>query len=447
MKKINFIQCEIKLQFIFKILFLIYMFSQSIVIFHRTIIVKCGLWSMLSVGILVCLLRLCRIKDFIKAKGFIWLVLFLFSYMVSIICNRQYGIGADFANLVILGLAVFVIYVPEVGINKIQTKKEMQIIAKIFIAVLNISIVASLVMLMIGYGDIWYYEDYILQVGIIENRLWGVFTVPNLAAIYSVVSVGLCLYFWDTTRNKIYYIVTILLDGLYLAFSDSRTGTVCLFVFAVFVSFMFLQRFCKIAKNYIVRFIVCALVSLVMAGFFAAIPTQIQKVYNYVLINLEIENGDDEKVIKREYDLSQDVTNKRLEIWKSGMEIFMSKPITGVGFHHIKAYAKSELPDTYLATHTGNFSHIHNEFLNILVSQGILGMIPFIIFVISSFISILGKYLKLLEEDYKKYTILLGCLITICAGIVLNEGVLYHYTPNALMFWLILSYVRNVETD
>lgn len=451
MKNFNYDKWEPKLAFIFKILFLLYMFSQTIVIFHRTTIVKCFLWCMLITGIVVCLLRLCKIRNYIRTKGIIWLLLFLVSYLIAILVNRNYGIGSDFANLIILSIAIFAIYLPEISENKDQIKKELELISKIFIGLMNVSVVVSLIMLIVGYGDTWQFEDYILQIGIVENRLWGVFTVPNLAAIYAVVSIGLCLYFWENARKRIYYIITIGLDVLYLVFADSRTGTVCLFVLIVFVSFMLLMRTDKIAKikNGIVRIGTCIVISLVMAGIFAMIPTQIQKVYNYAVINIDEEIGDteDNKVIKREYDLSQDVSNKRLTIWKSGLEVFESKPLTGVGFHHLKAYAKKEVPDTYLATNSGNFSHMHNEILNVLVSQGILGIIPIILFAITSIVSIFRKYLETDKREYKEYTFLIGCLATICAGIMFNEGVLYHYTPNAAMFWMILSYLRHTEIE
>ena len=205
-------------------------------------------------------------------------------------------------------------------------------------------------MLIIGYGEMWDRGDYMLKVGIVENRLWGVFTVPNLAAIYAVVSMGLCFYFWRVARKKIYYIITIGLDVLYLIFADSRTGTVCLFVLIAFVSFMLLVRMDNLLKikNVIVRSGTCVVVSLLLASFVAMVPTQLQKVYNYAIINIGEELGDDEdaKVIKREYDLSGDISNKRWTIWESGLEIFESKPITGVGFHHLKTYAKKELPNT-----------------------------------------------------------------------------------------------------
>lgn len=451
MKSINYEKWEPKISFLFKVLFLLYMFSQAIVIFHRTAIVKGFLWCMLLTGVVVCLLRLYKIRDYIKVKGIIWLVMFVFSYLISIICNRNYGVGADFANLIILSLAIFAVYLPEISENKKQIKKELEIISQIFLGLMNVSIVISLIMLIIGYGEMWDRGDYMLKVGIVENRLWGVFTGPNLAAIYAVVSMGLCFYFWRVARKKIYYIITIGLDVLYLIFADSRTGTVCLFVLIAFVSFMLLVRMDNLLKikNVIVRSGTCVVVSLLLASFVAMVPTQLQKVYNYAIINIGEELGDDEdaKVIKREYDLSGDISNKRWTIWESGLEIFESKPITGVGFHHLKTYAKKELPNTYMATNTSNLGHMHNEILNILVSQGILGIIPFILFTITSVVSIFRKYLKTGGREYKEYTFLIGCLATICVGIMLNEGVLYHYTPNATMFWVILSYLRYTEIE
>lgn len=448
MKNIKWDKFENKLSFVFKILFLIYLFLQTIVVFHRTLWVGVALWLMLVIGAFVCVFKALRIREFLKTKGIIWLLLFLLSYFISIVVNREYGIREDMANLVIMGLAICVIYVPEIGAERKQFQKEIQIISRIFIAIMNVSIIVSLVMLMVGYGDVWYYADYdyILKIGIIENRLWGVFSNPNLAAEFAIISMGLCLYLWSITKKKWYYILTIMLDILYIAFSDSRSGKLSLFLMTLFVSFMLLKRFARHYKKKVFSLVIYAVVSIIIAGVVAEVPTQIQKTYNCIVEKAEDDESKEESiVIKRDYDLSQDVTNKRLDIWISGIEIFVSKPITGVGFHHLKDYAKQELPNTYLAS--GDFCHTHNELLNILVSQGILGIIPFVIFAITSLICIFRKYIRLQNDDYREFTIFIGCLISICSCILLNEGILYCYVPSALFFWMLLGYLRNVRID
>ena len=49
------------------------------------------------------------------------------------------------------------------------------------------------------------------------------------------------------------------------------------------------------------------------------------------------------------------------------------------------------MPDTYLAQDGVRFSHLHNEILNVLVSQGIIGLIIIVAFAVTSIIAIIKK--------------------------------------------------------
>ena len=76
------------------------------------------------------MLRITRYKYFVKTPGMILLALFLVSYIISIFVNIKYGINADVANLVILGLTFAIVYLQDSSRDKIDVKKEMAIISK-----------------------------------------------------------------------------------------------------------------------------------------------------------------------------------------------------------------------------------------------------------------------------------------------------------------------------
>lgn len=442
---------EEKLAFTFKLILLFYLFFQSLIVFHRTAFVSIALWLMLLLGAMVCVLRAIRIKKFICTKGIILLGLFLFSYAIAIVCNIKYGLGADMANLVILFLTIAIGYVTNSDYEKNSKLKEIKIISHVFIVLIDLSIIASIVMLFIGYGDTLHYDGYQKNIGFVENRLWGVFGDPNVAAVFSVVCLLLCIYFLKTTKHKMFYIFTLILVFMYLAFSDSRTGTVCMIISGSFVSYAALSKLLyKKYKNVILGRTLSIIVAVVISFSVSMVPKQIQKGYNGIVEFVNRNNTEEDALdltIKREYDLSQDVTNKRAEIWRSGIEIFVDKPITGIGFHHLKDYVKQELPNTYLAQKDVNFSHFHNEILNVLVSQGLLGFIPIFLFAVTSIVDVFKKYLTLKDKEYFGFAIGISCLLTICVGIMLNQGILYSYMPINLLFWMYLSYMRNNQLD
>ena len=441
MKEERIIKIERTLSFLFKIILLFYLYFQSMVIFHRTVFVGIALWCLLLLGAVSCVLRITRYKYFVKTPGMILLALFLVSYIISIFVNIKYGINADVANLVILGLTFAIVYLQDSSRDKIDVKKEMAIISKLYIIILDISVVASLIMLVTAYGKVIYYDDYQLNIGFVENRLWGVFTDPNVASVFSVVAIIISAYYIKQKKQRVFFGFTIVLLLFYVGVADSRTGVLCLFFSLGFLTFMFAQKIITSIRKKAVHYLICLLLALVVGSISASIPGAFQNGYN-MIVSVEDPDHGNTKKIERNYDLSEDISNKRFAIWQSGIEIFSTKPLTGIGFHHLKDYADQEVPDTYLAQDGVRFSHLHNEILNVLVSQGIIGLIIIVAFAVTSIIAIIKKYLTLDKNSFFEYTTMITCLLCICIGMMLQQGILYFYMPINLIFWMYLGYMR-----
>lgn len=88
---------------------------------------------------------------------------------------------------------------------------------------------------------------------------------------------------------------------------------------------------------------------------------------------------------------SEGITNGRLDIWKTSINIFKSYPLTGIGYDNFYlAYHKGEYYKiAFITDENGNqkavkrYFHIvdnpHNVYLHVLVSTGILGFIPYML--------------------------------------------------------------------
>lgn len=91
--------------------------------------------------------------------------------------------------------------------------------------------------------------------------------------------------------------------------------------------------------------------------------------------------------IGREQDLSGDFSNRRFDIWESGIEVFQTSPIFCVGFRNIVPAAEEKAPNTYIINNDQvKFESFHNMFVDVLVSQGIVGIVIFLSFVILTLI-------------------------------------------------------------
>lgn len=441
MKEEKLIKVERTLSFTFKILFLLYLFFQSMIIFHRTPFVSIALWGTMFFGVAACCFRIIFFRRFIQTEGIVLLGLFLVSYAVAILANMKYGVKSDAINWLILALTIAVVYLQDAWRDKKCVRKEISIISLIYTIILDLSVVISLVMLVIPYGKVIYFEDYQLNIGFVENRLWGVFIDPNLASVFSVVAIVIAISNIIRKKYRIFSIFTIVLLLFYIGVADSRTGMLGLFFGIAFLSFMALQKKLAMVKHKIVRYSVCVCVALVVGYVAASIPGTLQEGYN-TLATVEENDDDNSRVIKRDYDMSEDVSNKRFDIWKSGLEIFSTKPLTGIAFHHLQDYADTILPKTYLAQEGVNFSHLHNELLNVLISQGIPGLIIILLFAGTSIKSVFKRYSDLSEDEFYEYTGMITCLLSMSIGMMLQQGVLYSYMPMNIIFWMFLGYMR-----
>ena len=194
----------------------------------------------------------------------------------------------------------------------------------------------------------------------------------------------------------------------------------------------------------------------VVVGFVAyKAPVVITDSYNKVVIAIEErrdsdgEKDEDEmsRVVYRAYDLSSDPLNQRAEIWQNGIDVFKAKPITGVTFFNIKSFLRSEMPSAYIIQKGNTFSHFHNEILNVLASQGILGLVTLGAFAVLLAISVLKYYFKLQGKKYFTMSIAITALLAFCCEMLVQQGPLYNYTPSMFFFWAFLSYMAQVVRE
>ncbi len=74
---------------------------------------------------------------------------------------------------------------------------------------------------------------------------------------------------------------------------------------------------------------------------------------------------------------------QRFEMWRIGFEIFTEHPISGVGISHLNKYYKEyakrgESPQLAIR------DHAHNEYMNTLISRGLIGFTGLMILLIGS---------------------------------------------------------------
>ena len=97
---------------------------------------------------------------------------------------------------------------------------------------------------------------------------------------------------------------------------------------------------------------------------------------------------------------ADDVNIGRLVMWKTGWTMFLDHPVLGIGdCNFIEVYQKYKPLEYH-----GEGSHMHNNFLQILVTTGIIGTIAFWGFMSSLFIVFVKLFKKFKTVEYKMLT-------------------------------------------
>lgn len=397
--------------------------------------------------ILGCILILERIVHWKEYRGMpylIWLILFIVSFGISSLVNIQYGFIENIKWIIWTTFQMFLLYVKKQDGNIQNYQKEFSILSKIIIGYSFFASVVSFVLLFMGYSKTWISETtgQRMIMGFVWGRLWGIYTDPNYGAVISVISIILSLYFIYKSRNKvwIFYIANIVCQFIYIVFSDSRTGKVTLIVSIGFYVYCMLLRNVKITIGKISNMFLTCLVCVLMIGGMQGI----KNIYNE-LIELQSEETDVMETVQeigREEDIKEDISNRRFSIWRSGWEILETAPVFGTGYVTCIPYVMENLPDTYLVNNDyAVFGSMHNGFLNVLVYQGVVGFIIFMIFTIGIVVKVMSGIWQLQSEEYCYGIVLASCIGAVtCSMMFLLEGT-YTNSIGSIVLWNSLGYL------
>lgn len=444
----------------FKLLFLsLALLSFNGLTANRTLLTMIA-YFVSAIGFFVIAVRVVCFKRYLHAKGIFLLIAFCASYALSAFVTRQYGIMENIKALIWMALQYFVLYAYNTDSDGTGEKKEFRIIFNFFIVYTFIAVAVGIVMLYLNYYSYKEVNGVVVIIGFLWNRLWGIYSDPNYGAVFAAITVMICLYFLKGSKKvlKAFYILNIILQICYIAYSDSRTGLISLFcgIFA-FVYLNFLKSEKIKSKHILTRGAASVLAAVVAISVSygavkgVSISTSNFKRYQYEHFTKDDDFKSEEQIKyenknleigRQKEDINGDLSNRRFAIWKSGFEIFMSKPLTGVSFRNYVPYAEDKLPDTYIVNNDfDKFRSMHNSFVDIVVSQGILGIaviVPFIVLVLAA---IFKNFFKFSGEIYRYHTILISVITIITVSMMFYSETFYMNTGGAFLFWLTLGYL------
>lgn len=445
-----------RLEMVFKLLFFAYAALTFNCFTFGTPLISVVMWPAFLLGAALIVNRVLHLPRY-RTPYLWWLVGLLAAGCLSVLLNHQYDFKLNVTYMVCWALYFLLLYIQPNDRTETDLKKELRLFAALFTAVVEISVLVSLVMMITRYSLRAEYPGGLLLGGFADSRLYGLFTDPNAGATSAAIA---ALFLVHTMRSykkwwqRTLCVVGIVCNEIYIALSDSRTGMVVSLVIGFLYTLCYLLRALRTRRFAVLFAVLGALI--VGLGCFS-MPSLIKTTYNQsvrIIVSQPNNNTDDEDpiteeekqeiidsmTVHRDYDLSGDISNRRFAIWQSGLEIFKTKPLFGTSYCGFTPYARAEMPETYIV----NSDHpdmitFDNEIINVLVSNGIAGALPMLIFAILAVICVLKAILQpQFDQDMTLCTAAVAVFAITASG-MFRTAMFYYNSYLANLFWTFLG--------
>lgn len=386
-----------------------------------------------------------------------WLILFLVATLVTAVIHIRDNFLLNILLLLHAVVCFFVLYGMHTERNKRRVRKELYVVASIILFATTISMLASFAVLPLGASEMKFlYSTY--KFVIYENRFTGIFINPNLLGFYGVLAIisAHILSKSDLYANisavikypKAILLISVAINLVGIFMSDSNGSILLLTGYIVGVAIYKLLGGVPLLNipKLMLRCVALLLVAVISLGLLLGTRSLVNKTSAYIInsSSQQVEQVKTEKPSKPK-DTSNIVTfahenenldSGRFTLFEKAVKIFYNYPILGVGKENIVVFAE-RLLDKGL-----KYSDLHNGYLTILVSNGLVGFVLFIGFAIS-----IGrqsvKSLFLEKKSFKNspYPCLFAFIFAYCIYAVIEKTMLWEHSFMVAIFWYFLGYM------
>lgn len=400
------------------------------------------------------------------------LILFVISVALSSICNMKYGIADNAKTIVWTCIQMFLLMAADTELPVETQKKHFRIITETYCGIWLIGCILSIYEFLIQYYAIWKLDGTVGKTveGFFEGRLHGVFTDPNYASLCAVAAIVFAVL--NTKKSllgKIYHIFAIICFGVYTVLAGSRTTSLVLCIFAFLVgTFLAWNKLTSLIHIKAVQIIVSLLIGAVCVGIpilgeasvkyvstqaanlymdIADIDPSKREVYIDPAFRDQIHVPDNTGEIsfdRPDVTESSDISNNRISIWTDYLNVFKKSPIVGTSPRNALAFAEDHFDSLFIIDRQYS---IHNSYLAVLVSTGILGTLCLVPWAIATVIEIFGYIIRNRHRQDRFYRrIFLMSSLLVCFAIAAFPLMFVFFSNMIidLIFWFSLGYTKSL---
>ena len=168
--------------------------------------------------------------------------------------NWKYGYIGNIKGGMWMTFQFFLLYLMETEEQENKYIHELKVLSSVLIIYTFVCSFLGVLMTIFSYGGRFNFEDGTgTFYGFIWGRLWGCYTDPNHGALITAVAVFLAIYLFQSTQKiilKIILSISIIINYLYLVFSDSRSAKISFTIGCMVWFYWFLRGRKKEQKVY-----------------------------------------------------------------------------------------------------------------------------------------------------------------------------------------------------
>ncbi len=404
-----------------------------------------------AVGFCLFFLEIIRKDIDFRLADNLLLALFLFTLILSAAINFRYGIFQNAKDLIWTIISFFVVGFCYRGENNFSIMRKALRLQNIIILFWFVMSLLSIFTAILQIGHVFHVkENSWVGVGITENRLFGVFVNPNSASIVAVTSVLFSIFqiFYNPkgSLNKNFNIANIAVQIVYISLSESRGSYMVCLLLGFVLAFLFSCNFFKFEgfRKILVSFCVAAVFALVIF-FTMDLITKLFSVIPSLSKDIEVLSryGSASRIGKRsDYVNNNDVSNLRFKIWVSAWEIFKKNWLFGVTPGNITDYAKSAMPETFMAVR--GYKRAHSVWFGIPLYTGILGSVCMFGFFIKKIVDFYENYKRIgLRRSAPILNLCVLVFVSVLVYGLVESEILFVNSVCSFIFWFFVGISAN----
>lgn len=324
--------------------------------------------------------------------------------------------------------------------------KEMNFILK------SIIFFSSLISLIGIYISFKYKHIYFMghNIGIFENRFFGISTNPNQLGFLSAISIFACDLLNDKYMkrkfkfNSILSLILISFNVCILFLTDSNASFV--FVTIYLAIRIFYENFSKYEKIKDIKFIrelisiMASMIIIVSGSFLMRITCQrfMNKMINNqkYSISKKVEIGEGESHFGRG---GHELSSGRISLFKQGLQLAKIHPFLGLGRENLSYYGEIYIKGGLLFSY--KHFDLHNLYLTLLVSYGIVGFLLFICLMILILFNLFYiSFININNDNGKFISKLFAIIISYFSYVNFEVGGMSGIAISDVLLWVFLGY-------